>query len=535
MYHEEVVKKRANSCSDPVGELGSMVNEVDSDKCTSSKSVYKSDVVERQACIGNSDICHKASEQSGISGYSCSKSVHNFSETDKQSCVVNRVFCHNSFDSVGSQCGSQQLLADKHSSKIVTRYFYNHNVNRKTAEGLLARCSKVRARPMVNICNKYPTRVFTRCHNHRVQTRSMQSEKPQLGRASGTPPLSADHHSAKPVVSDTLCNAIVVAPKNNRFIKSGVDIQNNSPNIKNELGVVPENVTSPVANNVTTTCTKVAYKELTGQNSVQKGDYNIGENSDCTLVTQDDGVSINDAARQDYCLLFYINNETSDLLNLLKAKDNWKKNVAYFQRTCSDFNKWQSQTDFAFGFVPLNDMITNSQGHIGPAITDPIQQHFFAKSFNIPNFLGARIPVGTQLNVAEWKCVFKDYWDQQLLQLIEFGFPLDFNRNSKLRSDGKNHSSALEYPEDIRAYLTEEKQHNVVIGTFKHSPIHDIHVSPFMSRDKPNAPNRRVIIDLSWPKGYSVNASVDKNSYLGSEFVLTFPTVDESTKELTRL
>ena len=32
---------------------------------------------------------------------------------------------------------------------------------------------------------------------------------------------------------------------------------------------------------------------------------------------------------------------------------------------------------------------------------------------------------------------FKDYWDQQLLELIEFGFPLGFNRNCKLTSDGK--------------------------------------------------------------------------------------------------
>ena len=416
-------QKMANSCSDPVSELGSMVNEVDIDKYNSTRSVNKSDVVERQSCIVNSDICHKGSDQSGISEYSCSKSVHNFSETDKQSCVVNRVFCHNSLDSVSSHCGSLQLLADKHSNKVVTRYFYNHNVDRKTAEGLLARGSKVRVRPMVNICNKYPTRVFTRCHNDRVRTRSIQ-----LGRASGTPPLPADHHIARHVVSDPSHNAIVVAPQNNRFIKGGVDIDNNSLNIKNESDALSENITSPVANNVTTTHSKVTYKELTEQNSVQKGGYNIGVNSDCALVTQDDGVSFIDMTRQDYCLLFDINNETSDLLNLLKAKDNWEKNVAYFQRTCSDF---------AFGFVPLNDMITNSQGHIGPAIIDPIQQHFIAKSFNAPNFLGARIPVSAQLNVDEWKCVFKDYWDQQLLQFIAFGFPLDFNRNSKLRSDGK--------------------------------------------------------------------------------------------------
>ena len=56
-----------------------------------------------------------------------------------------------------------------------------------------------------------------------------------------------------------------------------------------------------------------------------------------------------------------------------------------------------------------------------------------------------------------------------------------------------------------------------------------------MTREKPNAPNRRVIIDLSWPKNASVNAGVDKNSYLGSEFSLTFPTIDYITRELVKI
>ena len=58
---------------------------------------------------------------------------------------------------------------------------------------------------------------------------------------------------------------------------------------------------------------------------------------------------------------------------------------------------------------------------------------------------------------------------------------LDFNRQSELRSDGKNHSSALDHPDDILAYLNEEKEYNSIIGLFKSSPIPDIHISPFVS------------------------------------------------------
>ena len=53
-----------------------------------------------------------------------------------------------------------------------------------------------------------------------------------------------------------------------------------------------------------------------------------------------------------------------------------------------------------------------------------------------------------------------------------------------------------------------------------------------MTRYKPNSHHRRVIIDLSWPLGESVNAGIDKHTYLGSDFELTFPSIDDITNEL---
>ena len=46
---------------------------------------------------------------------------------------------------------------------------------------------------------------------------------------------------------------------------------------------------------------------------------------------------------------------------------------------------------------------------------------------------------------------------------------------------------------------------------------------------------RRVIIDLSWPQGASVNSGINKNTYLESQFDLTFPSVDDITNEVKRL
>ena len=56
-----------------------------------------------------------------------------------------------------------------------------------------------------------------------------------------------------------------------------------------------------------------------------------------------------------------------------------------------------------------------------------------------------------------------------------------------------------------------------------------------MTRDKPGSDTRRTIVDLSWPKGKSVNAGVQRDNYLGSHFILNYPSVDDIVKRLIEL
>ena len=135
----------------------------------------------------------------------------------------------------------------------------------------------------------------------------------------------------------------------------------------------------------------------------------------------------------------------------------------------------------------------------------------------------------------EWQKVLDGYWDTQLIDFLRFGFPLDFNRNSILKCDNKNHSSAADFPLDIEVYLKEEIEHGAILGPFSKSPIPDCHKSPFMTREKPNSAHRRVIIDLSWPKGASVNTGVTNESYVGTDFVLSLPTIDHITSRVRAL
>ena len=200
------------------------------------------------------------------------------------------------------------------------------------------------------------------------------------------------------------------------------------------------------------------------------------------------------------------------------------------------YHKWRGQSEFQFGFVPLGEQIlpekaeiTNSEG------LTPLQMHRIVKETNRPNYMEARLPVKSQLKVDAWKRHLQGYWDEQLLELIEFGFPRDFNRNCPLNHETRNHKSATEFPNDIDAYIEEELKYDALLGPFESHPIASGHCSPFMSRAKPNSDRRRVIIDLSWPLGASVNAGLDKTSYLGSPFFLTFPTVDDITDQLTCL
>ena len=122
-----------------------------------------------------------------------------------------------------------------------------------------------------------------------------------------------------------------------------------------------------------------------------------------------------------------------------------------------------------------------------------------------------------------------NYWDRQLCDLLEFGCPLNFDRNCVLNSTDVNHTSAIpEFP----AYqiIQEEIDHNAMLGPFDSKPKH-MHVSPLLVRDKQNSSSKRTIMDLSWPKGASVNDGV----YLGTEYDLHYPSVDTITNSLQNL
>ena len=126
------------------------------------------------------------------------------------------------------------------------------------------------------------------------------------------------------------------------------------------------------------------------------------------------------------------------------------------------------------------------------------------------------------------------YWDRQLVDVIQYGFPLDFNREVNLASTYVNHASATQHSQHVSAYIQTEMQYGAIYGPFAHPPF-PCHVSPFLTRDKPDSDKRRIILDLSFPSGQSVNDGLSKNKYLGSYFDLKYPSVDHIVDSLKQL
>ena len=138
----------------------------------------------------------------------------------------------------------------------------------------------------------------------------------------------------------------------------------------------------------------------------------------------------------------------------------------------------------------LNDLqLYNGHDVTWGNVPNMVQAHKLIRQSGYPNFLKMRIPVNTQLNIPKWRSYLHDYWDQQLVDLLEFGFPLDFNRMCPLVSTEQNHKSATEFSQHIDAYIQEELKYGALYGPFVEKPF-PCHISPFLTRLKQNSDNK---------------------------------------------
>ena len=161
------------------------------------------------------------------------------------------------------------------------------------------------------------------------------------------------------------------------------------------------------------------------------------------------------------------------------------------------YQQWAHQNPDRFGFIPLGPLLLPSMDKGLCLGSDPVELYNAVKNQEQYNFCSSQVTVPSQLKYQEWQSRLQGYWDQLHLYLIkycniltyissintwasgdsplaqvlieliyvrilQYGFPLDFDKNSPLESNNKNHHSGLAFPKDIDAYINEE----IAFGAF---------------------------------------------------------------------
>ena len=128
-----------------------------------------------------------------------------------------------------------------------------------------------------------------------------------------------------------------------------------------------------------------------------------------------------------------------------------------------------------------------------------------------------------------------DHPDKQfanyILKGIEQGFRIGCHVVSPLQSAKHNMLSASQHQEIIDNYLNEECAKGHVAGPFKEAQAMGMHISRFGVIPKKSQPGKwRLIVDLSHPKGSSVNDGIDP-----SLCSLSYTSVDEAANRILQL
>ena len=110
---------------------------------------------------------------------------------------------------------------------------------------------------------------------------------------------------------------------------------------------------------------------------------------------------------------------------------------------------------------------------------------------------------------------------------LKYSWPISHEGRRYNTEKVKNWKGAIINKKAIKAYLDNEMKFNSVIGPFKVNPFNQpIGISPLNTRDKKDSLEKRIILDLSFPAGLTINEGINKDQYLGVCINWRLPTVD---------
>ena len=156
-------------------------------------------------------------------------------------------------------------------------------------------------------------------------------------------------------------------------------------------------------------------------------------------------------------------------------------------------------------------------------------------STGLPNYRAARIPLPSELNINNWRTDLVGYTDYRIVEFLAYGWPIGIDREAILQSQLFSHPSARAHPNDVTHYIVTELGHGALLGPFEGPPAVNCHFSPLMTRPKRDSKFRRVIIDLSWPQGASVNDGISRTKYIDGPMTISLPTTDDMERAVVAL
>ena len=288
----------------------------------------------------------------------------------------------------GSLCMNDNVVSNVNDVKHVTKCFYRSDLDKKEVRGLIAKGNKTKALGLLNTDAVVKTRTFVASKNPYVNQSEQQRLKPDS--AVCVTPIVSSHNpptmkttSKRGENNDILNDCIARDPK-------GVNLNSHPPIVNYNTSRA-----KPVENSCDTSIVPsfVEVNKHNGDTSIHTTQVNNAESHG--------GMKGNGFG--DLVKVFDINATNDDKFTVgLFSKTVSKQIFKNKNLQCDAFRSWESQSDFHFGFIPLSDLVLPSSRVVGPGFESPIEQHYQAKKHGVPNFLGARIPVKSQLNVAAW-------------------------------------------------------------------------------------------------------------------------------------
>ena len=116
-----------------------------------------------------------------------------------------------------------------------------------------------------------------------------------------------------------------------------------------------------------------------------------------------------------------------------------------------------------------------------------------------------------------------NYHDPDVTLFVAYGWPINYCSLSNPTSSDSNHSSAVKFAKTIDSFIETELSHEATAGPFKRDPIPStLQTSQLQTVDKDKT-KRRVVLDLSFPPGRSVNDGIPKDTFLDVPFHLSLP------------